>query len=79
LTPNGLPPMSWSSSSGVLSYCFGVLPLPMGYATVQGWWCGGFKEIQSTLKSWWAACWEAGFPSSNIVMPVWWRDVPVPV
>jgi len=44
-----------------MSYCLGILTLPMGYATVQGWWCGGSEEIQSTLKSWWGSMLGSGY------------------
>ena len=44
-----------------LSYCLGILTLPMGYATVQGWLCGGSKKIQSTLKSWWGSMLGSGY------------------
>ena len=61
LTPTGCLHTSWSSSSGVLSYCLGILTLPMGYATVQGWWCRGSKEIQSMWKSWWGNILGSGY------------------
>jgi ATP-dependent DNA helicase PIF1 len=48
LTPNGLPPHVLKLKLGCHVILLRILTLPMGYATVQGWWCGGSEEIQST-------------------------------